>query len=105
MRARSEGRRRHLARGQQREHAFLERRQHRLTVGQFVARQAVVQVVDQGRGGLDTGVGAQQQGFDFLDREGIDAAPAEHQVGDAAAQAFAGAREALTQAGEQARPG
>ncbi len=64
-----------------------------------------VEVVDDPAGGLDSDVGGQQQGLQFLEQFVVDLFPAQQQIGQAVGKVRAGAGETLFQALEQAGGG
>ncbi|MCY1424132.1 hypothetical protein D9M71_398680 [compost metagenome] len=80
----------------------LQRLVQRIAVGQLLARDLLGQALDDHRSGFDADVGGQQAGFDFIQQVVIDGFLAEEQAGHALADAGAGLRQALLEAGEKA---
>ncbi|MCY1414227.1 hypothetical protein D9M71_296700 [compost metagenome] len=84
---------------------FLQRLVQRAAVGQLLARHALGQVLDDHAGRLDADVGGQQARLDLVEQLVVDRLAAEEQAGHALADAGAGLRQALLEAGEEAELG
>ncbi|MND54073.1 hypothetical protein D3C80_451250 [compost metagenome] len=91
-----------LDRAQQRSQFFLQRLVQGIGVGQLLAGNLLGQVLDDGGSGFHANVGGQQSGFDFVEQVVIDDFLAQEQAGHALADAGAGLRQALLEAGEEA---
>ena len=91
-----------LDRLEQRAQLFLQGLVQRTAVGQLLARHAFGQAVDDDTGGLDADVGGEQARLQLFEQVIVDGLLAEEQTGHALAQAGAGLRQALLEAGEPA---
>jgi hypothetical protein len=69
---------------------------------EFLARDLLRQFVYDFTGGIDTDIGHQQHGLDFLQQRCINGLAAKYQVGDTPGQALAGAGKTVLEAGKQA---
>ena len=63
-----------LDRAQDRDHRLAQRREQRIDVAEFLARDAPVQIAEDARGGLDADVGADQARLEIVEDLGIDLA-------------------------------